>query len=42
MKSIIDYGTQGDGRKDNTKIFNGAIDSISKDGGGALYIKGLF
>ena len=38
MKSISDYGAQGDGRKDNTKIFNGAIDSISKDGGGTLYI----
>jgi len=38
VKSISDYGAQGDGRKDNTKISNGAIDSISKDGGGTLYI----
>ncbi len=36
--NVLDYGAKGDGKTNNTRAINGAIEAAAKDGGGTVYI----
>jgi hypothetical protein len=36
--NVLDYGAEGDGATDNTKVFSSCLDSIIKAGGGRMHI----
>jgi Endopolygalacturonase len=38
MYNVIDFGAKGDGKTNNTKAINTAIDAASKNGGGTVFI----
>ena len=35
--NVLDYGAKGDGKTNNTKAINDAIDTAAKNGGGTVY-----
>ena len=35
--NVLDYGARGDGKTNNTKAINAAVDAAAKNGGGTVY-----